>query len=151
MTVRQVLESARERWYVAVPLAVVTAGVLIPLAYLLVRALQAEPAQLADLVLRWRNVRLLGNTVALTAGVLVGTTLVAFPLAWLTTRSNLQGRGLLTLLGVLPLAVPGYVMAYVLLATTGRLRRRWGWCCPASADMKAHSWRSPSVPTPICT
>ena len=120
MTVRQVLESARERWYVAVPLAVVTAGVLIPLAYLLVRALQAEPGQLVDLVVRWRNVRLLGNTVALTAGVLVGTTLVAFPLAWLTTRSNLQGRGLLTLLGVLPLAVPGYVMAYVLLATTGQ-------------------------------
>jgi iron(III) transport system permease protein len=120
MDLSQAVQTARDRWYVAVPLAVVVGGVLIPLAYLLVRALQAEPAQLADLVLRWRNVRLLWNTVTLTAGVLVGTSVIAFPLAWLTTRSDLAGRGLLTLLGVLPLAVPGYVMAYVLLATTGQ-------------------------------
>jgi iron(III) transport system permease protein len=104
---------------VALPVAVVVIGVLVPLGYLLVRALQADPQTLWDLVVRWRNLRLLGNTVGLTAGVLVGTTIIAFPLAWLTTRSDLRGRGLLTLLGVLPLAVPGYVMAYVLLATTG--------------------------------
>jgi iron(III) transport system permease protein len=91
----------------------------VPLGYLLVRALQADPQTLWDLVVRWRNLRLLGNTVGLTVGVLIGTTLIAFPLAWLTTRTDLRGRGLLTLLGVLPLAVPGYVMAYVLLATTG--------------------------------
>jgi len=120
MTLRDALSTARKRWYVSVPLAVVTGGVLVPLAYLLVRALQAEPSQLYDLVVRWRNLRLLWNTVTLTAGVLVGTTLIAFPLAWLTTRSDLSGRGGLTLLGVLPLAVPGYVMAYVFLATTGQ-------------------------------
>jgi iron(III) transport system permease protein len=94
-------------------------GVLVPLGYLLVRALQADPQTLWNLVVRWRNLRLLGNTVGLTVGVLAGTTVLAFPLAWLTTRTDLRGRGLLTLLGVLPLAVPGYVMAYVLLATTG--------------------------------
>ena len=119
MTGPQVLRTLRERWYVTVPLAVVAGGVLIPLAYLLVRALQAEPQQLWDLVVRGRTLWLLWNTVALTAGVLVGATAIAFPLAWLTTRSTLRGRRLLTLLGVLPLAVPGYVMAYVLLATTG--------------------------------
>ena len=113
------VDTVRRRWYVVLPVAVVVIGVLVPLGYLLVRALQADPQTLWDLVVRWRNLRLLGNTVGLTAGVLVGTTLIAFPLAWLTTRTNLRGRGLLTLLGVLPLAVPGYVMAYVLLATTG--------------------------------
>ena len=119
MNASRVLDTVRSRWYVALPVAMVVAGVLVPLGYLLVRALQADPQTLWDLVVRWRNLRLLGNTVGLTAGVLVGTTLIAFPLAWLTTRTDLRGRGLLTLLGVLPLAVPGYVMAYVLLATTG--------------------------------
>jgi iron(III) transport system permease protein len=109
----------RRRWYVAVPTAVVAGGVLVPLVYLLVRALQADPQELWALVVRWRNLRLLGNTVFLTGGVLAGATAIAFPLAWLTARSTLPGRRLLTLLGVLPLAVPGYVMAYVLLATTG--------------------------------
>jgi len=113
------LPTSLRRWYVAVPVTVVSVGVVIPLAYLLVRAGEAEAGELADLVFRWRNVRLLWNTVSLTMGVLVGTIALAFPLAWLTTRTTVPGRRLLTLLGVLPLAVPGYVMAYVLLATTG--------------------------------
>jgi iron(III) transport system permease protein len=119
MTLAQAVRTAKDRWYVAIPLAVVVGGVLVPLAYLLVRALQADLGELADLVVRGRTLWLLWNTVSLTLGVLAGTTLIAFPLAWLTTRSDLWGRRLLTLLGVLPLAVPGYVMAYVLLATTG--------------------------------
>jgi len=119
MEVSRTIETIRRRWYVAIPVAVVVGGVLIPLVYLLLRALQADARTLWDLVVRWRTVRLLGNTVGLTAGVLVGTSLPAVPLAWLTTRTALPGRRLLTLLGVLPLAVPGYVMAYALLATTG--------------------------------
>jgi iron(III) transport system permease protein len=119
MRFSQVLEVIRSRWYVAIPVAVVVGGVLIPLAYLLLRALQADPQTLWDLVVRGRTLRLLGNTVGLAVGVLVGTSVLAVPLAWLTTRTALPGRRVLTLLGVLPLAVPGYVMAYVLLATTG--------------------------------
>ncbi len=119
MTVTRAVDILRTRWYVTVPVAFVLAGVLVPLGYLFVRALQADPQTLWDLVVRWRNLRLLGNTIGLAIGVLGVTTLIAFPLAWLTTRTDLPGRGVLTLLGVLPLAVPGYVMAYVLLATTG--------------------------------
>lgn len=119
MSVSRALNEIQRRWYVTVPVAIVLAGVLVPLGYLLVRALQADPQTLWDLVVRWRTLRLLGNTLALAIGVLVGTALIAFPLAWLTTRTDLVGRRLLTLLGVLPLAIPGYVMAYVLLATTG--------------------------------
>lgn len=106
-------------WYLWAPALFVAVGVLIPIAYLVLRALEAEPAQLADLVIRTRTLWLLWNTVTLTVGVLVCTTAIAFPMAWLTARTNLWGRRAVTLLGVLPLAVPGYVMAYVLLATTG--------------------------------
>ncbi len=115
----RVLDTIRRRWYVTIPVAVVVGGVLIPLVYLLLRAFQADPGTLWDLVVRGRTLRLLWNTVGLTVGVLVGTSVLALPLAWLTTRTALPGRKALTLLGVLPLAVPGYVMAYALMATTG--------------------------------
>jgi iron(III) transport system permease protein len=107
------------QWPLVVPAIVVVAGVLVPLGYLVIRALDAEPAVWAELVLRERNLRLLGNTVGLAAGVLFVTTLVAGPLAWLVTRTDLRGRRLFTILGVMPLAVPGYVMAFALLAATG--------------------------------
>ncbi|MFB6344351.1 MAG: ABC transporter permease [bacterium] len=113
------IRGALRRWYLTLPVLVVVIGVLIPLIYLILRAFQAEPATLVDLVFRYRNGRLLFNTLTLTAGVLVVSSVIALPLAWLTTRVNLRGRLFFTILGVLPLAVPGYVMAYALLATTG--------------------------------
>lgn len=101
------------------PAVVVVAGVLVPFAYLILRALAAEPAQLAELVFRRRNLVLLQNTVLLTAGVVAVATAIGFPLAWITTRLRVPFRGALTVLGVLPLAIPGYVMAFALLSATG--------------------------------
>ena len=95
------LDTIRRRWYVTIPVAVVVGGVLIPLVYLLLRAFQADPGTLWDLVVRGRTLRLLWNTVGLTAGVLAGTSALALPLAWLTTRTALPGRKALTLLGAL--------------------------------------------------
>lgn len=108
------------QYALAAPLLLVIVGVLVPIVYLVVRAFQAEPAQLAELVLRARTLRLLLNTLTLTGGVLLLSTAIALPLAWLTARTDLRGRRLVTLLGVLPLAVPGYVMAYALLGATGQ-------------------------------
>src|SRR5690606_12014687 len=107
------------RPYLWGPAALVATGVLVPLGYLVVRAFEAEPGELAALLLRWRNLRLLGNTLGLTAGVLAAATALALPLAWLVARTDLRGARVVTLLGVLPLAVPGYVMAYALLGMTG--------------------------------
>jgi iron(III) transport system permease protein len=105
-------------WYLALPVLLVVLGVVVPLAYLVLRAFEADPAEAAALIFRERNLRLLGNTVALAAGVLGLATLLAAPLAWLVARTDLKARRLFTVLGVLPLAVPGYVMAFALLAAT---------------------------------
>ncbi|PQO24807.1 iron ABC transporter permease [Rhodobacteraceae bacterium WD3A24] len=83
------------------------------------RALEAEPAQVVDLILRPRTGWLLINTAALTLGVLALTTLIALPLAWLVSRTDLRGRRAVNVLAVLPLAVPGYVMAYALIGLSG--------------------------------
>ena len=93
--------------------------VLLPLTYLILRALEADGQNLREIVFRVRTLELLGNTLALTAGVLVGSSLLALPLAWLLARTNLPAKRLIVLLGVLPLAVPGYVGAFAMLGATG--------------------------------
>ncbi|MEO0558156.1 MAG: iron ABC transporter permease [Bacteroidota bacterium] len=102
-----------------VPVGAVALGVLVPLGYLMARAFSSDPAALADLVFRMRTLRLVGNTLGLAIAVLGSTAALAFPLAWLVTRTDLPFRRVFTVLGALPLAVPGYVMAYALLASTG--------------------------------
>ena len=107
------------RWYLLLPAVVVSVGVVLPLVYLLVRAFEAEGANLVEIVFRPKNLRLLGNTALLVVSVVAVDTLLAVPLAWLTSRTPIKGRRFFTLLGVLPLAIPSYVMAYVLLSLGG--------------------------------
>lgn len=106
-------------WYFLLPAAVVSIGVLVPFAYLVLRAFDADPQRLAELVLRPRNATLLFNTILLTLGVLATTSLISLPLAWITSRVDIPFPRALTVLGVLPLAIPGYVMAFALLSATG--------------------------------
>ena len=105
--------------YFLIPTVVVGIGGLIPLGYLLTKAFSAEGTALLEIVFRWRNARLFFNTLLLTGGVLVLNLLLATPAAWLTSRTNLKGKTLWTVLSALPLAIPGYVMAYALLALGG--------------------------------
>lgn len=102
-----------------VPAALVLLGVVAPVVYLIVRAAQAEPAEALDILWRGRHAWLFLNTLTLAAGVLVASTAIALPLAWLTTRTNLPGRRAIVILSILPLAMPGYVVAYGLLGATG--------------------------------
>jgi len=118
--VKKRLTGISRYWPISLAATVVATGVILPVAYLVLRAASADLATLTSVVFRARNLLLLVNTVSLAAGVLAVATLIALPLAWLTTRSDVPGRRLVTLLGVLPLAIPGYVMAYVLLAVSGR-------------------------------
>lgn len=103
----------------SLPALLTALGVLLPLSYLVLRAFGAEAGELREIVFRVRNLELLGNTLGLAAGVLVGGTAVALPLAYLAARTTFRPRRVLTLLGVLPLAIPGYVGAYALIAASG--------------------------------
>ncbi len=115
------LKSVSVHRYFLIPAVAVGIGGLIPLAYLLVKALSAEGTALGQIVFRWRNAKLFFNTLLLTGGVLGLNLLLATPAAWLTTRVNLRGKRFFTVLCALPLAIPGYVMAYALLALGGNM------------------------------
>lgn len=98
------------------PALAVVLATIAPLLYLVVRASEADGAMLRDVVWRARNLDLLVNTLGLAAGVVLASLAVALPLAWLTTSTDLRGRYGLTVLALLPLAAPGYVLAYGLLS-----------------------------------
>lgn len=114
--------------------SLLAAGImLVPLIYLFLRAAEADMATVSSLVFRARNFNLLVNTLALSLGVVVVTTLMALPLAWLVVRTDIRYKRLLTILSVIPLAMPGYVMAYALIGLSGNygvLAQLTGWQLP---------------------
>lgn len=101
-----------------VPAAVVALGMTLPLLYLLVRASEAG-AGMWDVVLRPRTFVVFRNTALLAFGVAVATSVLAVPLAWLTTRTDLPGRRFWATAAALPLVVPSYVGALAMVAALG--------------------------------
>lgn len=97
--------------------ALVGACCLLPLLYLAGRA--AFSGALADTVLRSQSLGVAGRTALLTVTVSLAATALGLPLAWLTARTDLPGRRLLTGLLALPLAVPSYVAAFTAVTALG--------------------------------
>jgi iron(III) transport system permease protein len=60
---------------------------------------------------------MLRNTLLLVLGVGLGTLLLGTGLAWLVTAYRFPGRGLFDWALLLPLALPGYILAFVFIAT----------------------------------
>lgn len=125
------LLSLRRRWSLAAH--VITALLLLPLLALLVQASSSTDSlfiHLFDTVLP----TYIANTLLLILGVSLGSLLLAVPAAWLVARCHFLGRRYFQWLLLLPLAMPGYIVAYVytdLLDYAGPLQRMlrqvFGW------------------------
>jgi iron(III) transport system permease protein len=89
--------------------------VLIIPVWLALRATDSDTSRL-DLA---TTLPILGRSLALALTVALASTLIALPLAWLTTRTDLPLRRTLVVLFALPLALPSYVGAYALLSAFG--------------------------------
>ncbi len=100
-----------------VPGLLLAAGTLLPVAYLALRALGAE--DLAELLLRPRTAGVLLRTLALALSVTAASACLSVPLAWLTLRTDLPGRRVWAVLGILPLVVPSYVGGFAVIAALG--------------------------------
>jgi len=92
--------------------------VLVPPAYLLLRSLEAG-TDLGPLILRERTALIFWNTVRLGLAVGLGGILVAVPLAWLTTRTDLPLRRFWSVVAPLPLVIPSYAGALAVIGTLG--------------------------------
>jgi iron(III) transport system permease protein len=113
---------------------VVAAGALIPLVYLLVRASELGLDRVVEIATRDRTLVQLRNTVVLAVAVTATTVAIAVPLAWLTVRTDLPGRRVLTVLTALPLAIPTYVGGFAFVAFLGPKGMLQGWLEPLGVD-----------------
>lgn len=110
----------RPRLSPALPLAAgaVVAVVLLPLLYLVLRALGVGADGLAYL-LHPRTLAVIGSSLALAAAVTLAAGAVGVLFAWLTARTDLPLRRLWLVAGLLPLVIPSYIGAVTLIAVLG--------------------------------
>lgn len=109
--------SRRSNW-LWLPGGLVAAAVLLPLVYLVVRAFGADRSVLTWLV-RPQTLEIVLNSLGLALAVSAAAILIAVPLAWLITRSDLPGRNFWAAVIPLPLVIPSYVGAYLYVSVLG--------------------------------
>jgi iron(III) transport system permease protein len=97
---------------------VVLLPVVIPLLVLVARVL-GDPAESLDVLGSGRTLELLVSTLLLTAAVTLSSLVIGTTTAWLTVRTDLRARRTWSVLVSLPLVIPSYVVALVLLSAFG--------------------------------
>ncbi|HEU5100543.1 MAG TPA: iron ABC transporter permease [Roseiflexaceae bacterium] len=98
--------------------ALVAAALALPTLYLAIRAVDAGDGAVLTL-LRARTWATLARTIGLALSVTAASALIAVPLAWLTTRTDLPLRHVWAVLTPLPLVIPSYVGAYLYASALG--------------------------------
>jgi iron(III) transport system permease protein len=101
-----------------IPALATVGAVLLPLAYLVIRASGAERGAWNVLALD-RTGRLVLDTGVLVGVVVLCAASIGVPLAWLVVRTDLPGRTFWAVAAALPLVIPSYVAALVLLGAFG--------------------------------
>jgi iron(III) transport system permease protein len=101
-----------------IPAVVTVAAVLLPLIYLVVRAAGAD-RDAWDVLALDRTGPLVLDTGVLVAVVVVFAAAVGIPLAWIVVRTDLPARRFWAVAAALPLVIPSYVAALVLLSAFG--------------------------------
>ena len=96
----------------------VAIAAVLPVFYLLVKTLDGG-SDAWNILARARTAEILGRTGLLIVTVTGFSILLAVPMAWLTTRTNMPFRRLLTVAATLPLVVPSYVMAMTVIEMFG--------------------------------
>ena len=108
----------RPPFWILLPAVLVAVFELLPLLYLLARMLDAgENAW--SMLFRSRTFEVVINTAVLAGAVAVSTIVIAVPLAWLTSRTDLPGRAFWGAAAALPLVIPSYIGAVVMVAAFG--------------------------------
>jgi len=100
------------------PAVLVVGLLLLPLAYLVLRAVGGG-SDAFEILWRRETAELLWSTGLLVAGVTVASVAIGVTLAWLVTRTDLPGRRFFGVAAALPLVIPSYVAAFCLLGALG--------------------------------
>lgn len=109
---RRLRSSGKPPWFLVIPGLVAAAVALLPIGYLVVRALDSGPGRVWEVLVRERTVLLIGRSVALTVAVTAACILLGLLFAFIVVRSDLPGRTTIGVLAALPLAIPSYIAAF---------------------------------------
>jgi iron(III) transport system permease protein len=108
-------------WPLLVLGAAIAAALLAPLILIALDARSAGWGEIHHVLFRDRSVMLLRNTVALAVIVSLLAATIGTAAAWLTERTALPARRLVTVLLVLPVALPDFVVGYAWHSIAPRL------------------------------
>jgi iron(III) transport system permease protein len=112
----------------------VALAMLLPLAYLLLRAAEIGWAEAVASLTSPRTLQVVANSIVLAVLVTGISFVVSLPLAWLTVRTDLPGRRIWAPLLALPLVIPTYVGAYALVSMMGPRGIVQGWLEPLGVE-----------------
>lgn len=108
----------RPPFWLLLPALLVVALELLPLLYLITRTLTAGDSAW-QMLFRAKTLGVIINSVVLAGAVAVTTIAIAVPLAWLTSRTDLPGRSFWGTAAALPMVIPSYIGALVIVAAFG--------------------------------
>ena len=98
--------------------AVVAVAIALPLVYLFIRGI-GSGAEFWELLFRLRTLQIVIRSALLVAAVTAACILIAIPLAWLITRTDLPFRKTWAVLTALPLVIPSYIGAFLIIVALG--------------------------------
>jgi len=119
--------------FVWIPAILAVGGMILPLAYLVLRTMGVG-TEVWDLLFRSRTLDILIRSALLVVAVTGASVAIAVPLAWLTVRTDLPFRGLWAVITVLPLVIPSYVGGFLVVVALGPKGVLQGWLAPLGVD-----------------
>lgn len=105
-------------WWLWVGALAIVAPLALAIAALFLRVLDATPAAW-DTLLSFRTITLIWRSFALTAAVTATGSVIGVAGAWLLARTDLQFKRVWAVAFALPLVIPSYVIAMVLISASG--------------------------------
>lgn len=106
---------------------------VLPLVYLVLRAVDADTAPLGYL-LSTRGLEVIGRSLALMVAVMGGALTLGVPFAWLTSRTDLPYRRVWLALGLVPMVTPTYLIGVTYIFAFGPRGMVQGWLEPLGVE-----------------
>ena len=120
-------------WFLQAVVAIIALLLILPLFYLVIRALGVGDRAI-ELLFNRRTLSIIINSAGLAIGVTFFSLLIALPLAWFTVRTELPGRRIWIVLTTLPLVFPSYVGGYAFVAMAGPRGLLQQWLEPLGVE-----------------
>jgi iron(III) transport system permease protein len=112
-----------------IPAILIAGVILLPSIYLVIRSL-SESGSTFELIFTESSVFTIFRTLGLAASVTILATAISLPLAWITTRTDIPFRNMWRTLTPLPLVIPSFVGAYLLVSMIGPRGAVQKWLSP---------------------